>query len=251
MIGGGTTSDDFSAIQWQSGPYFCKLEIDPTGGTNYNDYGTFQLVSVPYALYANTAATALNDNDTDNQNELQDLSQVLSKGNSAGGATITDVSDPVNANDVATKNYVDNALSNVGQGNKHYIKYALSLSNGFNLSSSEQIIKFDYKYEDLENLYDPSTGEYTVPETGYYLIIVRPAINTDNNNGGPINVYVRANNGIKTAFKTVVTDQGSSYHTVNLSTVVKLYSSQKVTISVSDDVSTRKLRGAEIEIIKL
>ena len=56
-IGTGTTSDDFSAIGWTSGPYFLKTETDPEalGGTNYTITGTSQLLSVPYALHANTA----------------------------------------------------------------------------------------------------------------------------------------------------------------------------------------------------
>ena len=52
-IGGGNViSGTFSAINWENGPYFVKMEADPTGGTNYTVSGTSQLLSVPYALYA-------------------------------------------------------------------------------------------------------------------------------------------------------------------------------------------------------
>ena len=44
---------------------------------------------------------------TDNQN----LTNVLGQGNTAGGASITNVADPTNAQDVATKNYVDSQSS--------------------------------------------------------------------------------------------------------------------------------------------
>ena len=54
-IGTGTTSDDFSAIDWTGGPYFLKTETDPNGGANYTIIGTSQLLSVPYALYSETA----------------------------------------------------------------------------------------------------------------------------------------------------------------------------------------------------
>ena len=54
-IGAGTTSDDFSTIDWASGPYFVKTETDPSGGTTYTITGTSQLLSVPYALHAKTA----------------------------------------------------------------------------------------------------------------------------------------------------------------------------------------------------
>jgi hypothetical protein len=54
-IGAGTTPDDFSAIDWENGPYFIKIETDTAGGTNYTITGTSQLLSVPYALYAKEA----------------------------------------------------------------------------------------------------------------------------------------------------------------------------------------------------
>jgi hypothetical protein len=41
-----------SNLNWSTGPYFLKTEVDPTGGTNYTIMGIAQLLSVPYALYA-------------------------------------------------------------------------------------------------------------------------------------------------------------------------------------------------------
>jgi hypothetical protein len=55
QIGTGTTSDDFSAIDWSSDTYFIKTETDPAGGSSYNITGTSQLLSTPYALYAKSA----------------------------------------------------------------------------------------------------------------------------------------------------------------------------------------------------
>jgi hypothetical protein len=53
-IGGGTpVTGSISSINWASGLYFLKTEIDPAGGTNYTITGTSQLLSVPYALYSN------------------------------------------------------------------------------------------------------------------------------------------------------------------------------------------------------
>ncbi len=54
-LGTGTTSDDFSVIDWASGPYFIKTETDPGGGSNYTITGISQLLSVPYALHAKTS----------------------------------------------------------------------------------------------------------------------------------------------------------------------------------------------------
>lgn len=44
-----------STIDWGSNSYFLKVEIDPNGGNNYTHMGTQQLLSVPYALYAEKA----------------------------------------------------------------------------------------------------------------------------------------------------------------------------------------------------
>jgi len=55
-IGAGTVvSGDFTTIDWSADTYFVKIEMDMTGGTTYEEYGTSQLLSVPYALHAKTA----------------------------------------------------------------------------------------------------------------------------------------------------------------------------------------------------
>ncbi|GAG86581.1 unnamed protein product, partial [marine sediment metagenome] len=54
-IGTGTTTDDFSGIDWSNDAYFIQIEMDASGGTSYTLMGTSQLLSVPYALHAKTA----------------------------------------------------------------------------------------------------------------------------------------------------------------------------------------------------
>lgn len=49
---GNLVSGNFSAIDWSTGLYFVKSETDPNGGSDYSISGTSQLLSVPYALYA-------------------------------------------------------------------------------------------------------------------------------------------------------------------------------------------------------
>lgn len=74
-IGEGTSSNDFSTIDWSSGPYFLKVELDASG--TFTEIGTSQLLSVPYALYAKKAGEAENTfsgsyNDLSNQPSFQD-----------------------------------------------------------------------------------------------------------------------------------------------------------------------------------
>ncbi len=52
---GAVVSGDLSTIDWSTGMYFIESETDVTGGTNYTITGTSQLLSVPYALYAENA----------------------------------------------------------------------------------------------------------------------------------------------------------------------------------------------------
>jgi hypothetical protein len=60
LIGNGTVdAGTFSAIDWSSGVYFVKTEIDPTGGTAYSVTSVTQLLSVPYALYAKTSGSSI------------------------------------------------------------------------------------------------------------------------------------------------------------------------------------------------
>ena len=55
-IGGGTpVTGNFNDITWNTTNQFVKIEIDPTGGTSYTNIGTNELLSVPYALYAETS----------------------------------------------------------------------------------------------------------------------------------------------------------------------------------------------------
>ena len=58
VAGGGTPiTGTFSEINWGNGSHYIKSEIDVTGGTNYTLSGTMELLSVPYALYANSAGS--------------------------------------------------------------------------------------------------------------------------------------------------------------------------------------------------
>ncbi|MBR3465772.1 MAG: hypothetical protein IKH15_00955, partial [Bacteroidales bacterium] len=52
----------FNNIDWSAGTFFLKSEIDPTGGSNYTISSTQQLLSVPYALYANEAGNSFSGN---------------------------------------------------------------------------------------------------------------------------------------------------------------------------------------------
>ncbi len=68
VIGQGTTTEDFSTINWSNGPYYIKTEV------NGIEMSTQQLMSVPYALYA------LNAESTDDRKEIMDIIITLQNG---------------------------------------------------------------------------------------------------------------------------------------------------------------------------
>ena len=58
QIGEGVPiSGNMATTNWSGTSHYLKVEIDNTGGTSYVNMGTTQLLSVPYALYANQAGT--------------------------------------------------------------------------------------------------------------------------------------------------------------------------------------------------
>ena len=61
-VGSAGTSSNLGSIElvnWLSGDKYLQVEIAPENNNNYSNLGTVQLVSVPYAFNAVTAATAL------------------------------------------------------------------------------------------------------------------------------------------------------------------------------------------------
>lgn len=51
---GNVISGNFSQVDWGNDAKYLQVEIDPAGGNAFTDLGATQLLSVPYALYANT-----------------------------------------------------------------------------------------------------------------------------------------------------------------------------------------------------
>jgi len=72
-IGEGTVvSGDFNTIDWKNHPYFLKVEIDT--GSGYQNFGTSELKSVPYAKYAEKAGNTFSGDFNDLTNVPAGLS---------------------------------------------------------------------------------------------------------------------------------------------------------------------------------
>jgi uncharacterized protein (TIGR02145 family) len=102
VIGQGTANTGtFSELDWSLGSYYLGIELDT--GNGYVAMGTTQLLSVPYALYAENSGNSTPTTPT--------LQSVLAENNSAGQQQIKNLLNPTDGADAVTKSYVD-ALSN-------------------------------------------------------------------------------------------------------------------------------------------
>ena len=61
-----------SNVKWGMGTFFLKVDIDPNGGTDYSIASTQQLMSVPYALYAQNAGNGFSGS----FNDLSDVPDI-------------------------------------------------------------------------------------------------------------------------------------------------------------------------------
>ena len=104
VIGQGTANTGaFSALDWSLGSYYLGIELDT--GNGYLAMGTTQLLSVPYALYAENSGNATS--------ATPNLEAVLAENNSANSQQIKDLQDPTEAQDAVTKAYIDTLIANL------------------------------------------------------------------------------------------------------------------------------------------
>lgn len=91
---GNVVTGTMKAVKWETGNKYIRVAIDPTGGASYTDAGTSQLLSVPYAIYADKAGTSTTGNTT------------------RAGGVVTDASTTGTANMVAKFTGVPNTITN-------------------------------------------------------------------------------------------------------------------------------------------
>lgn len=193
---GSARPTDFKNIDWSKSPKFLQVFVDGVAA------GTTQILSVPYALYAEStnlkAGTGINVNgntitntgDTDNTNEIQTLSLSgnqlsLSKNGgsvllpNSGGSTGTTYSagtgisiSPTNvvSTDLKAGEGIDISGNIISSTGEQSISYQLVQQNQNRIFSSFRNKRVD-SWEDAQITDASSTTSITVPETGAYLIL--------------------------------------------------------------------------------
>lgn len=107
LIGGGNTQvGTFAEIDWSKSPYFLRLGMKQEKETEYTEVANTQMVSVPYALYAEKAGSVVNNTEPDTPEMLEDDKSLFSLVPLYNGSYPTDLMTALNGGTiVAGYNY--------------------------------------------------------------------------------------------------------------------------------------------------
>ncbi|MEQ9593518.1 MAG: hypothetical protein RLN86_13005 [Cyclobacteriaceae bacterium] len=146
------------------------------GGTKITNLGAPTISSdAATKLYVDNLDAA--DGDKSATNEIQNLSQVLSTGSSAGNSRITNLGNPIAIQDATTKSYVDAA--DLALSNRISTTYAFKASfdfvNSGGVPLSDQTMPFTSDFDDFGVL---NATSFTAVETGTYIFFVEGFYNT-------------------------------------------------------------------------
>ncbi|MEL6674457.1 MAG: hypothetical protein AAFR61_19770 [Bacteroidota bacterium] len=136
---GAVQSGQFESLAWADHRFFLEVKMDATGGTNFVSLHTSQLLSVPYALYADRADTAriaenaFSGDYQDLTNAPQNLSQFT---NDAG--FITQQTDPDPTNELQQLSLNGDTIF-LSQSNYIVIPGLSQLNTGANLNIQQRL----------------------------------------------------------------------------------------------------------------
>jgi len=168
-IGTGSAEyGNFTDLEWSSGPFYVKTQIDPAGGAAYSLEGVSQILSVPYAYYAKTAGII------EELTETQGLSEVLAMNDSAG-RQLREVSDPTDDQDAVTMNYFYQQMMLLGGNNVGTLRDIVADKEG-NLYRGIRIGDLVWMSENLRTTkFDDGTDIPQVTDQTEWLISTTPA----------------------------------------------------------------------------
>ncbi len=198
-IGNGTAIDGtlFDTINWGSSSYYIKVETDPDNGTNYSISGTFQLLSVPYALYAKSFSG-------DMQNRK-----------------ITNLANPTDSSDAVTQKYISAIMDIMSLNGMDFVDFwigsrsvAINDSIYFRDTSNMNAHSWQWNFDDGNSSTEKNPG-HKFSEAGSYNISLT-ASNDIITHTNTIDSYIVAHE--ITAGNGLTDIDGNTYETIILGT---------------------------------
>jgi hypothetical protein len=140
-------------------------------------------VTLSQANGAGGGSFSINDADADATNELQNLNQVLVRGNDAGGNRVANLANPSNLQDATTKNYVDtqDGILSSMISTTYAFKATFDYQNLSGVLVSNQTMPF--VSEDFDDFNVLSASSFTATEAGTYVFSVEGYYNTVSSGG--------------------------------------------------------------------
>ncbi len=191
---GAPVSGTFSSIAWGTVSHYLEVAMDPTGGNAYVAAGTSELISVPYALYAETSGMGGPTGATGPTGIVGATGAIgvtgpLGATGTVGATGATGSTGLTGANGATGTTGLMGATGTAGADGATGATGATgtagatgatgtggSGSNGFlagNFSGTGpmvngQLLNYDWEVYDDGNNYNPATSTYTAPATGVY-----------------------------------------------------------------------------------
>lgn len=224
---GGTTQ--LTSVDWGSGGKFLQVEMDITGGSNYLDMGTQQMMSVPYALYAETAGSSNISNSVTN----------LPPGTAVGNTMYWD-----GTQWVVNNQNIFNAGQNVGIGDSTPAE-KLSVNGNVSLNNN-RVVQLSAPQDSTDGVNAKSI------QFGYLTY----GAASGENNAYSVNVPVTFLNyapGLEVTFKASFANTSAATLSVNGLTAVPLLKEVSLPLSANDIVSGQIVRviydGAGFQVL--
>jgi hypothetical protein len=185
------------------------------------------------------------DDDTDDQNEIQNLSSVLTEGRDAGGTVITGLGTPVAATDAVTKAYVDSQVGGVTTDDD----ISAVDFDGINLNVTESGITLSADLSNLEETADILTVQADVDlneiDADAAIVAVQADVNL-NETDADAAIGLKEDSANKSTDVTLADATNTLYPT---ELAVKTYvNSQVGTIIMDDDISEVDFDGTNLNI---
>jgi hypothetical protein len=162
VIGNGSNqSSEFSAIEWNNGPFFIQVEADVNGGMDYQLVSKTQILAVPYAIHSQSA---------ENLSGTVSFNQVTDVPDNFGFSG--DYNDLINRPEIFSGDYND--LINTPNLSELFSGDYNDLRNRPVLKDSVEKYGFSGNYNDLKNVPRLFSGSYndltdlpTITENGF------------------------------------------------------------------------------------
>jgi hypothetical protein len=161
VVGEGTANvGTFSTINWGSGSYYLGIEFNT--GTGYVAMGTTQLLSVPYALYAEKSGASATPG-TNGLNALIKTTDEPAGANCTTGGTKLEVGLDTNKNEVLDINEINAKQTKyICNGNSGYyqVKELYNVTDGDNIAANGFFNPLGYPYQKIHSYNNLDSKEF-------------------------------------------------------------------------------------------